>query len=266
MKVRLQLFAALILMVHLGAPSAGAWARLAHRVASKIACDGLTPEAGKAVLEILGAESCADIGAWADDQREIPRTAPWHYVNIPIFAHAYDPKYCPRNGCVIGQIEVLKQALQDPHEGMKRKQIALKFLVHLIEDLHNPMHIGDNNDKGGNLLQLQFFGETTNLHRIWDVQIIEKRSKSEDRWIHDVRQVMNPKNIAEWSRNKTAVDWANETLEIARLAYRNPLSGKLLAPGMSLNQAYYGFAYPRIREQLAKSACRVTCTLNEIFQ
>jgi hypothetical protein len=266
MRTRILLFVAAVLTMHVCAPSAGAWARLAHRVTSKIACDVLTPEASAAVQTILGQEHCADIGMWADEQQEIPLTGPWHYVNIPITANSYDPKYCPRGGCVVAKIEVLKQVLRDPHAGIKQKQIALKFLVHLITDLHNPMHVGDNNDKGGNLLPLRFFSEETNLHRVWDVQLIEKHSTDEERWLQEIRQTMNQKNIGEWSKAKTVVDWTNESLELSKKAYRFPDTGMLLKPGAKLDMRYYRFAYPRVREQLAKAAYRVSRTLNEIFQ
>ena len=155
--------------------------------------------------------------------------------------------------------------LKDPHSGKLQKHQALKFLVHFIEDLHQPMHVGDNGDRGGNDLQLRFFDVGTNLHRIWDTQIIERYSGDEERWFRELRPAVQQRSVAKWSTG-TVIDWANESLAIAKMAYRVPGTDQLLKPGTKLGNDYCGFALPIVRQQLAKAGLRVAWMLNEIFR
>lgn len=248
-------------------PNSGwSWGPLGHRVAAAMAQERLTPAATAAVRDIFGKKiRLADISTWADEQQEIPESRAWHFVNVPIQAARYDPKYCPPEGCVVSKIKEFKRILQDPRTDKRLKQEAVKFLIHLIADLHQPLHVGDNGDKGGNLLQVRFFGIGSNLHKVWDSQVIERHTKYENVWLWDMDFIANPGKVKEWSKG-TPEDWATETLQVAKAAYRLPGTGRVMKSGVKLGNEYNSFALPIIQVQLAKAGIRTAFVLNEIFK
>jgi hypothetical protein len=144
------------------------------------------------------------------------------------------------------------------------RQRALKFLIHFIADLHQPLHVGDNNDRGGNLLQVRFFGEGSNLHRVWDYQIIEHHTKNEQVWLWDLTYQANPRMVAEWSQG-TPEDWATESLLLAKTVRCFPDSRTMIKPGARIGNEYCRAALPIIQKQLAKAAIRTAWMLNQIF-
>jgi len=256
-----------ILLLALLLPVSGwAWGRIGHRVAARMAEQRLTPAAQAGVRALLGSKtSLADASTWADEQQEVPDSGHWHYVNVPIAENRYHPRYCAAGGCVVSKIEECSRTLLDLNAGMRRKQQALKFMVHLIADLHQPLHVGDNGDQGGNRLQVRFFGEGSHLHRVWDSQIIERHTKNELVWLWDFDFIANPKRRAEWTKG-TPEDWATETLQVAKEVYRLPGARNVMRSGTRLGPEYYSFALPIIQMQLAKSGTRIALVLNRIFQ
>src|SRR4051794_4208029 len=156
--------------------SAWAWGPIGHRAAATMAHARLTSRADRTVRELLDpGETLADASLWADaHRRDLPESAPWHYVNVPLTSPSYDPKYCSVNGCVVSIIGDLERVLRERARPRVERQRALRLLVHFIEDLHQPVHVGDRGDRGGNDLQLRFFGAETNLHRLWDEGIVER--------------------------------------------------------------------------------------------
>ncbi len=153
----------------------------------------------------------------------------------------------------------------DPRAGKTQKQQALMFLVPFIQDLHQPLHVGDAGFRGGTRLQVRFFDLGSNLHRVWDSQVIEWHSRDEDQWFRELEALAIPANVAAWSRG-TVEDWATESLADARLAYRLPGSEESIEPGARLGEEYCRFALPKIRRGLAKSAIRFAATLNALYK
>jgi nuclease S1 len=263
---RLAPLAALLLTILPVPDPVWAWGRVGHRAAARMAESRLTPSALAAVHALLGpGVSVADASTWADEQREIPEAHRWHYVNIPIREMQYAPRFCQSGGCVVSKIEDFRRILRDPRAGRLQKQQALKFLIHFIADLHQPLHVGDNKDQGGNLLQVRFYGIGTNLHRVWDSEIIERHTKNERVWLWDFDFIANPRMVVEWSKG-TPEDWANETLQVAKVAYCLPGTGTPMKSGFRLGNEYCTFALPVIQKQLAKSGIRIAFVLNEIFR
>jgi nuclease S1 len=263
---RIQTLAFFIAGVSLFTPSVWAWGRIGHRVAAKMAEERLTPHALAAVQDLLGpGMSLSDISTWADEQRDIAGSGPWHYVNVPITESRYDSKYCQPGGCVVSKIEEFKHVLQDPKAGRTEKQEALKFLIHFIEDLHQPMHVGDTGSRGGNDIQVRFYDDGSNLHRVWDSQIMERHTTDERVWLWDLNGVTNPKLAAEWSKG-TPEDWATDTLLVARKAYCLPGTQNVIQSGTTVGDDYCRMALRIIQRQLAKAGIRVAWTLNEIFR
>ena len=242
------------------------WGPLAHRVTARMAENLLAPAASAAVRELLGPEvKLADVASWADEQREVLNSASWHYVNVPISETRYDSRFCRPEGCVVSKIEEFKRVLRNPKANRKEKQAALKFLIHLIADVHQPLHVGDTGSRGGNDLQVLFFGESSNLHKVWDSQIMHHYTANEQVWRWYLTREAKPEKIAEWS-NGTAEDWATETLQAAGKAYLLPGTDVEIKPGAKLGDPYCEMALPIIQTQLAKAGTRIAWTLNTIFQ
>ncbi|WP_310344602.1 S1/P1 nuclease [Rhodoferax saidenbachensis] len=156
------------------ASQAGAWGVQGHQVVAGIAQKHLSPKTRAEVERLLQVEPGAtleSISTWADEHKN-RTTAPWHYVNFPRDTCVYEAKRdCPDGQCLIAaiqrQIEALGSAVPD-----EKRLLALKYLVHLIADVHQPLHAGYLDDKGGNKYQLQAFMRGSNLHAVWDTGLI----------------------------------------------------------------------------------------------
>jgi nuclease S1 len=246
-----------------------AWGRLGHRVISRIAEENLTPKAKVAIVALLEpGESLADASLWADENRgRLPKTAPWHYVDVPLGEPNYDPKFSgdvPSKGCVVDKINEFKLTVKDLSKPVEDRRFALRFLIHCIEDLHMPMHVGDNGDKGGNQTQVRFYDRGTNMHALWDTLIIEHVSKSEEFWLGDLASLDTAENLTEWMKG-TVEDWATESLLAARQPYQVPETGLRLKPGQKLAYVYQDKSLPVIRQRLSQAGVRLAMVLNECF-
>jgi hypothetical protein len=199
-----------------GGASGWAWGRLGHRVISRSAEQRLTDKAkaGIAMLQPQG-ESLADASLWADEhRRELPKTAPWHYVDVPLDEPAYDKKWSaddPKHGCVVDKINEFRKVVGDKSKSIEERRFALRFLIHCIEDIHMPMHVGDNHDRGGNDTQVRFFDRGTNMHRLWDTDMIERVSMSEYAWLKELAALATPQS-PEDALKGSVEDWATESL------------------------------------------------------
>lgn len=193
--MRILLLAALLCLV---AAPAHSWGPRGHRLVGHIAEAGLTPAARARVdALLLGVEdeekrSLAGISTWADELRgSDPRlgqeSAPWHYVNIGESGCDYAPaRDCPRGDCVIEAINRQARALADPGRSNAERLQALKFVVHFVGDVHQPMHAGYARDRGGNTVQVNLRdgtrdGRGTNLHALWDSGLFYGLRESEQR-------------------------------------------------------------------------------------
>ncbi len=256
---------ALCLFALVLAPSAWSWGRIGHRVSARIAEMRLTPAALAAVRGLLGGQSLVDAADWADQQREVPGSGPWHFVDVPISEPRYDPRFCSPDGCVVSKIGDFRRVLLDRNAWRDERRQALKFLVHLIQDLHQPLHVGDTGTRGGNLVQVRFFDTGSNLHRMWDSQIIEWHSVNEAAWAAELEAIATPAAVQAWSKG-TVEDWATESLADARLAFRLPGTDRLINSGTRLGDGYCRFALPIIQQRLAQAGIRVALTLHEVFK
>ncbi len=160
--------------------NAMAWGVQGHQVVAALAQTRLSPAARAEASRLLALEPGAtllSVSTWADEQRS-PETAAWHYVNFPRGQCAYTPKRdCPDGQCVVAAIEQQSQVLRSDAPDAERL-LALKYVVHLVADVHQPLHAGHGDDRGGNTYQLQAFLQGSNLHAVWDTWLI--RSLGED--------------------------------------------------------------------------------------
>ena len=167
-------------------------------------------------------------------------------------------------GYVVDKIHDFKVVVNDPARSLEDRRVALRFLIHFVEDLHMPMHVGDNNDKGGNRTQVRFFDRGTNMHSLWDSGMIEFICDTEDFWLKDLAALDSPAARRAASTG-TIEDWATESLLAARQAYRVPETGKRLKSGQKLSNAYLDANLPLLRQRLYQASVRLAMVLNQTF-
>jgi len=196
-------------------PFAFAWGREGHEIVAELAERQLTSEANAELHRLLALEpelTLAGASTWADAHRSAT-TAPWHYVNFPRDSCSYDEaRDCPGGQCVVGAIERQTQVLGSAASDEERLK-ALKYLIHFVADVHQPLHAGYADDKGGNKFQLQAFRRGTNLHALWDTGLIENRVGGP--------QGLRTELAAELKRNGSSrplapVQWAEESCRVVQ--------------------------------------------------
>ena len=262
---------ALLILVILMAPGASwAWGSDGHRIAGEIASHYLTPEAKEAVEKLLdGARwgNLADAGNWADTHARLYRSFDdalrLHYVNVdPEAGDVVIERDCPDGGCVLGAIEALRSRLRDTSRPRWERTEDLLFLVHFIEDAHQPLHIVHPDQRGGNRTQVLFLEEEMNLHRLWDSGIIKARIGPDGDWkdlAYALRMEIDTAERDAWSASLDPAAWAAEILVPAReLTFE-------VASGQVLEESYYEQALPVVEMQLQRAGVRLAMVLNEIF-
>ena len=257
---------ATVLIFLLCSSQAWAWGSEGHRIVAEIAEQYLQPTTAHEVRDLLAIENAttlAEVANWADEIRGQRRnTAPWHFVDIPVSAPAYDPKRdCPRGNCVVAKIDEFVAELRDRKLPPPQRLEALKFVVHFIADVHQPLHASNNDDRGGNEIKVEFLGHRTNLHAVWDTGILAPAVRGAERAyaLHLVRSI-TPGEIAKW-RGGSAADWANESHHVAQRVIYGELPHE---PGY-LPASYERAALPIVNEQLEKAGVRLAAALNTVL-
>jgi len=161
----------------------------------------------------------------------------------------------------VPKIAEFRATLKDPSKPVEERRTALRFIVHLVGDLHQPLHVGDNRNRGGNDTQIRFFDKGSNMHRLWDSDLIEWNTRSEDVWLAELD---TDKNCADWMRG-TVEEWATESLLAARAAYVVPGTHARIKPGQKLSREYYETHLPVVRRRLCQARLRLAMVLNEAF-
>ena len=181
-----------------------AWGNEGHQIIALIAADRLTPAARSEVADLLGGDarnSMDSASMWADYIRLTrPETAPWHYVNIEIAAGGYNAATdCPAENCVVAQVEKDARIIADHQLAKPVRAEALRFLIHFVGDLHQPLHCADNRDRGGNEVGVLIGAEQTNLHAVWDTDVVAALGQDPSQTASALEAQMTPKDEAFWS-------------------------------------------------------------------
>lgn len=262
-KVPLRILLALAL---LGAPTrAFAWGAEGHEIVAAIALDALTPKARMQVAGLLGSPAMlVHDSNWADEIREQrPETGSWHYVDIPLGASGYDARRdCAYDACVVAQIGNDRHFLADPRAPRALRAEALRFLIHLTADIHQPLHAEDNDDKGGNAVRVYLKGARTNLHHVWDVDVVEAFGYDSAAAARHIEAQITPQQRKAWAGG-TPAQWANEAHEIARDAIYPPLNRRR---SLRLANDYARRAQGVTQTQLAKAGIRLAWLLNSALR
>jgi len=203
----------------LAAAPALAWGPTGHRAVGRIAERHVAAETAREVASLLGPERLAYVGTWADDIRSDPAWAKgetWHYVTIPT-GQTYATSKKNEAGDVLEAIARFERVLADRSAPRLERQQALKWLVHLAGDIHQPMHVGARDDRGGNEVVVLWFGEPSNLHSVWDSGIIDKLELTSTELAEKV-DVAGPDQVRAWQAT-TPLQWAEESRAAADPAY-----------------------------------------------
>jgi hypothetical protein len=265
MRIRMILAAVAALACLLGPAPAGAWGSKAHRVVGHLAQDQLRPEAAAAVARLLAGEpdpTLAGVAYWADEQREAKtalgkQTAGWHYLNFADASCAYvAARDCPDGDCVIGAIDRQMGIVGDAARPDAERAQALKFVVHLVGDVHQPLHAGRGSDWGGNKIQLNYQGDGWNLHSVWDRLLPARRGLDPAAHADFLRaQPPLPPDPARISDRRVA-DWAMESCRIVEMPGFYP-------NGHKLADAYLDAQLPLAEIRLRQAADRLADLLND---
>jgi len=238
-----------------------AWGAQGHEIVTTIAAHHLTPQARAQVARLLGSPAMLIHDSnWADEVRDQrPETGPWHYVDIPLRAPNYVPaRHCPTGQCVVSQIVRARQTLADSRQPAARRAEALRFLIHLVADLHQPLHAADNNDRGGNEIQINLDGRRTNLHQLWDTRIVEAMGRNTAQIAAAIGGAVSPQQRKSWQAGTPAA-WAEESHRIARDHVYPMVQGRR---SLRLSARYLRAEMPATRQQLAKAGIRLAWLLN----
>ncbi len=300
-------------------PSAWGWGCKGHEIVALIAEAHLTPRARAMAFKILAdgpisptlsryckepdLDAFVDSSTWADDERTVlPDTAPWHFIDIPRgAAESTISEYCPAaTGCITTALASQLVILRDSNATAQARADALRFIIHFVGDIHQPLHDTTNNDRGGNCVPVAFFDlapkETNptyetynpNLHEVWDVEIIERfmNGQSPKQAADELETIFHAKLPAWQSQPANFTSWAWESHQLAesttygrlpaKIAIESPrpvescadddhISTRMLHLNENLGAEYQDAAAPVVREQLAKAGIRLAALLNSIW-
>lgn len=231
-----------------------AWGSDGHKIVAMLAEAQLSPAARKEVDRLLAQETgatLASISTWADEHRN-PATAAWHYVNFPRGNCNYQPERdCPDGKCVVAAIDRQIEVLRTPGDDEKRLT-ALKYVVHFIGDIHQPLHAGFGDDRGGNSYQLQAFMRGSNLHAVWDTGLIKSLQQENEQIVKSL--LLRPLSI-----QKTPFNTATIAMESCRI-----VSQAGFYPDRLVTPEYVDRYVPVMAYQVAAAGRRLAQVLNEL--
>ncbi len=236
------------------------WSKTGHRAIGKVAQEELSGRTRRAMDKLLDGQSIASISNFADEikaDRRFREFSAWHYVNIPPDKDYSDFEPSKYGDLVVGIQKCISMVKNDKNTKEDRV-FYLKMLVHLIGDLHQPMHVGRVEDKGGNDIQVQWFGNGSNLHRVWDSNMINDYGLSYTELAISLPELDKKEKRA--IQNGTVLDWVEESQEIANKLYESVEVGEKLA---------YRYSYTwwgTVESQLQKGGLRLAKVLNELFK
>ena len=300
------------LLTMASAPSASAWGCKGHQTVALIAEKHLSPEAKQFVQKILSEnpidpklsrycgstthDLMADASTWADDVRPERKNGPWHYIDVPRGTkHGPLEAYCGAEGCVTKAITEQVAILKDKNADPAKRAEALRYVIHFVGDLHQPLHDITNADEGGNCVPLKYLRRnpcehnhsySPNLHNIWDSAILERDAEGADAAEYaDTLDALFASN--EEALQKVGVhldDWVWEGFDIAesvvygnltpRIAIEpnvpvhtctddNNIGDRLFRQKLAADEAYQQKAAPIVEKRIAQAGVRLAMILNE---
>lgn len=234
------------------------WGQIGHRVVGEIAWRYMTPEARANVLRVLDGESPAMASTWMDfikSDSHWDHMRPWHYVTIPDSLD-YEDVGAPEEGDAYETILRIMEEIESSEFHGWTEQEALKSLIHLVGDVHQPLHVGNGEDRGGNDVRVQWFGDGSNLHRVWDSELIEGQQLSYTEYAEWIDRA-DATVVAEW-QSASILQWLQESKDLRESVYNigNP------------ERMGYRYNFDHIEElnqRLLQAGVRLAALLNELY-
>ena len=241
------------------ASPAFAWGPKGHMIVARLAAAQLTPQARAAVQRLLpelDARQLWQVASWADDLRDtdpalFQQTKRLHFVNFHSADCDYDPPRDCRNGeCAVAGIEKYSAILANRNNPPAERAQALAFVVHLVGDIHQPLHADYRHDAGGNDYQVRWRGEGSNLHRVWDSAMLDTRHWSAARYAAYLERATTPVDSG-----GTPTDWAEQSCRLDR-------DDGVYPRGHVIDDAYVARELPVAELRLRQAGARLAAVLN----
>lgn len=244
----------LLMSVH---QSVGAWGQTGHRVIGEVAESHLGAKAKRKLVEILEGESLPMASTWMDEirfNRKYNYMSDWHWVTIPD-GKAYAETKKNSRGDILEAIERIVKELNSKELTKAEEKEHVKILIHLVGDIHQPLHVGTGNDRGGNDIKVKWFGKASNLHRVWDSGIIDNTQLSYNELALSLGKLKKSK--VKKLQNTSIYDWAKESMELRNQVYA-------IGDG-NLGYEYSNQNMNAVRKRLLEAGVRLAGLLNEIY-
>lgn len=249
-----------------------AWGQNGHRIVGQIANSHLTKTTQKALLPLLGGDLLAEVGTWADEMRSDPapfwqkESSRWHYINVAVpkdfdAAHYHTPQTKEEVKDIYGGILRCIAALKDKNTPLAERQFYLRFLVHLVGDIHQPMHTGHAEDRGGNSIDVKFFSELTNLHSLWDTELLESQNLSFSEFAAFINT--QDEQLIKTYLTSSPADWLKESMALSETIYQSAAPVNNARPELSYSYIYEQL--PVAEQRLLQAGIRLAGLLNSIY-
>lgn len=266
MKTKFNVLSLCVVMLLVGQLQlASAWGMIGHRVIAEIAENHLSKKAKKNIQKLIGDQKLAYWSNWADFIKSDPdsalnSTGVWHFVNtnsnLDYETFVEELKASPENNLYKSYNRIKNEAKNNTNDDLLKKQQQLYFIVHLFADAHQPMHVSRAEDLGGNKIPVTFFGRKSNIHRVWDSDLVDNDNYSYTEYAR-VLDIYKPKEYAKYSVPFEQVLF--ESHQLANKIYDD------VAKNNELSYKYiYNFKY-LMEECLYKAGIRLAAELNEIY-
>ncbi|WP_053077546.1 S1/P1 nuclease [Chromobacterium sp. LK11] len=269
---------ALLLSAAFALPSAQAlaWGQEGHRVTGYVAQQLLSPQAKAAVNQLIPNADFAQLALYMDQHKQelkqqLPGSDQWHYNDEPV-CDGVEEDDCPSGNCASNQITRYSKVLADKSASKSARAQALTFLLHMIGDIHQPLHAADNHDRGGNDVKTRLAGsnKTGNLHSVWDTALVQQAlsGANEQSWAAQNLKYY-ARNIAGWQSGQVN-DWIKESNQYARSEVYGPLSnfscGSAPSDVAYLDRTYQTAGAQLVKQQLVKAGARIAMVINQALQ
>lgn len=237
------------------------WGQKGHDTTVFIAENHLTEKTKNTIDSLLDGKSMVYYANWLDNASHTPEYAyskTWHYKNIDE-GQSFEDAPLHHQGDIVRAIKTQAIVLNDPSSSKEEKQLALKMVVHLLGDIHQPMHLGRASDLGGNRHKVKYFGKDNNLHSVWDTSLPESAHKwSYTEWANQIDRT-TPQEYVDIVSGGSPESWASETFDIAKKIYETT------PEGTSISYDYIAEWTPVIEQQFLRGGLRLADVLNSIF-
>ena len=245
-------------------PKGVEWSQIGHRVVGEVAESYLSCRAKKNIRKILGNESIAISSNWADfikSDSTMNYLDPWHYINVKSGLNYTEfSNYLQQDTIVdaFTKLNFLIKELKNKQTPLDKKQMYLRLVIHIVGDIHQPMHVGRKEDLGGNRINVLWFNEPTNLHAVWDEKLITFQRLSYTEYTTSINYT-DKKLRKQWQQQPMS-EWLFESYQIADKLYAG-----ITQPNQKLSYRYNYDHIDTLNLQLLKGGVRLAGVLNEIF-